>query len=484
MTTTLTEVPVTTHDSEPLHYQDATALADLIATKQVSSREVVQAHLDRIAEINPKINAIVTLLADDALRSADAADAAVASGVELGPLHGVPVTVKDSIDTAGVLTQGGTKLFAGRVPDADGTTVARFKAAGGILLAKTNLPEFSAWSETDNLVTGRTNNPWNLDRTPGGSSGGESAAIAAGMSPIGIGSDVAISLRGPAAFTGIAALKATHGRIPFTGHIAPMTSAWFHVGPMARTVRDIALGYSLLSGPDGADGYAVYAKDIDSASTRIAGQTIRVGWVSDDAFGPVDPEITAAVADAAARLADLGCHVERIDAPFLRETDALTADMTFFYSQLAPHVKALAAGREDELFSTGSGIVALEDPTFAQLHAARATQEALRSAFVSYFRDYDVLLCPVTPMTAPPHGKQELVIDGVTVPWLHVMDITSFFNLTGLPALSVPYGFSSENLPIGIQLVSQWFDESTILRLGALLERKGGLGDRRPPISA
>jgi aspartyl-tRNA(Asn)/glutamyl-tRNA(Gln) amidotransferase subunit A len=483
MTTTLPEVSGITQGSAPLHYQDATALAELIATKQVSSREVVQAHLDRIAEVNPKINAIVTLLADYALRAADAADTAVANGAELGPLHGVPVTVKDSIDTAGVLTQGGSKVLAGRVPDTDGTSVARFKAAGGILLAKTNLPEFSAWTESDNLVTGRTNNPWNLDRTPGGSSGGESAAIAAGMSPIGIGSDVAISLRGPAALTGIAALKATHGRIPFTGHLAPMTSAWFHVGPMARTVRDVALGYSLLSGPDGIDGYAVHAKSIDSASTRIAGQTIRVGWVSDDAFGPVDPEITDAVADAAARLADLGCHVERIDGRFLRETDALTTVMTFFYSQLVPYIKTLAAGRESELFATGKGIIALDDPTFEQLHAARTTEEALRSSFAGYFRDYDVLLCPVTPWTATRHGAQEVVVDGVPMSWQHVMDITSFFNLTGLPALSVPYGFSSEHLPIGIQLVSKWFDESTILRLGALLERKGGLGDRRPPIS-
>jgi aspartyl-tRNA(Asn)/glutamyl-tRNA(Gln) amidotransferase subunit A len=484
MTATLPDNQAAQQDSESLHYQDATSLAALIASKQVSSRKVVQAHLDRIAEVNPKINAIVTLLAEDALRAADAADAAVAGGVELGPLHGVPVTVKDSIDTAGILTQGGTKLFAGRVPHTDGTSVARFKAAGGILLAKTNLPEFSAWTETDNLVTGRTNNPWNLDRTPGGSSGGESAAIAAGMSPMGIGSDVAISLRGPAAHTGIAALKATHGRIPFTGHLAPMTSAWFHVGPMARTVRDVALGYSLLSGPDGIDGYAVHAKDIHSASTRIPGQTVRVGWVSDDAFGPVDPEITAAVADAAARLTDLGFHVDRIDAPFLRETDALTADMTFFYSQLVPYIKDLAAGREGELFATGAGIVAMEDTTYSQLHDARKTQDYLRSAFAGYFRDYDVLLCPVTPMTATPHGALELVVDGVAVPWTHVMDITSYFNLTGLPALSVPYGFSSENLPIGIQLVSQWFDESTILRLGALLERRGGLGDRRPPIAA
>jgi Asp-tRNA(Asn)/Glu-tRNA(Gln) amidotransferase A subunit family amidase len=197
MTSTRPDSSVTAQNSEPSHYQDATTLAGLIASKQVSSREVVRAHLDRIVEVNPKINAIVTLLADDALRTADAADAAVARGVELGPLHGVPVSVKDSLDTAGIPTQHGTKLFAGFVPDADSTAVARFKAADGVLLAKTNLPEFSVWTETDNLVTGRTNNPWNLDdRTPGGSSGGESAAIAAGMSPIGIGSDVAISVRG------------------------------------------------------------------------------------------------------------------------------------------------------------------------------------------------------------------------------------------------------------------------------------------------
>jgi aspartyl-tRNA(Asn)/glutamyl-tRNA(Gln) amidotransferase subunit A len=484
MTSTMPVSSVTAQDSEPLHYQDATTLAGLIASKQVSSREVVRAHLDRIVEVNPKINAIVTLLADDALRAADAADAAVARGVELGPLHGVPVTVKDSLDTAGIPTQHGTKLFAGFVPDADSTAVARFKAAGGVLLAKTNLPEFSAWTETDNLVTGRTNNPWNLDRTPGGSSGGESAAIAAGMSPIGIGSDVAISVRGPAAFTGIAALKATHGRIPFTGHFAPMTSAWWHVGPMARTVRDVALGYSVLSGPDGTDGYAVFAKDIDSASARIAGQTIRVGWVSDDAFGPVDPEITAAVTDAASRLAGLGCRVEQVDGQFLKEADALTALMTFFYGQLAPYVKTLAAGGEGDLFTTGSGILEMADPTFTQLHAARTTLETLRSAFAGYFREFDVLLCPVNPMTATPHGAVELLVDGVAVPWTHVMDATSPFNLTGLPALSVPYGFSTENLPIGIQLVSKWFDESTILRLGGLLERKGGLSNRRPPAFA
>lgn len=462
----------------PIFYKDATELAALIRTKQLSSREVVQAHLDRISAVNPKVNAIVTLMAADALKSADAADKAVASGAELGPLHGVPFSIKDALDTAGVLTQRGSKLFAGNVPDKDATSVARFKAAGGIPLAKTNLPEFSAWTESDNLVTGRSNNPWNLERTPGGSSGGESAAIAAGMSPIGIGSDVAISVRGPAAFTGIAALKATHGRIPYTGHYPTVISRWWHVGPMARTVRDVALGYSILNGPDGTDGFAIHARNAEPGDGKIAGQPIRVGWVSDAAFAPVDPEITAAVVAAAAQLADLGCQVEEVSLPFLG--NPLGALMTVVYGEIVPYVKTLAKGREADLHAIGKGIVGLSDPTFADFLEAEAQAVALRSAFAGFFQKYDVLLCPVNPMTATPHGAQELVVNGVKAPWTHVMSATSPFNLTGLPALSVPYAFSSERLPIGIQLVSKWLDEATILRLGALIERKGGLGDRRP----
>ena len=250
--------------TQPLHYLDATALAELIRTRQITSREVVQAHLDRIESVNPKINAIVTLIAEDALKAADAADRAVASGAELGPLHGVPFTVKDSIDTAGVLTQRGSPIFKGRVPETDAVSVARLKAAGGILLAKTNLPEFSYWIESDNLLSGRSNNPWNLERTPGGSSGGESAAIAAGMSPLGLGTDLAISVRGPAAQTGITSMKATHGRVPMTGIWPRAPRRFWHVGPMARSVRDVALAYSLLAGPDGADGFASSTGQFDA----------------------------------------------------------------------------------------------------------------------------------------------------------------------------------------------------------------------------
>src|SRR6201985_2151386 len=202
--------------STDLIYSDATKLAELIRAREVSPVEVMKAHLDRIEAVNPKVNAIVTI-ADAALKAAKDAEAAVLKGDELGPLHGVPFTAKDSIDTAKVLTQRGSPIFKGRTPETDATSVARMKKAGGILLAKTNLPEFSYGIESDNLLSGRSKNPWNLDLTPGGSSGGESAAIAAGMSPLGLATDLAISVRGPAAHTCVVGFKPTYGRVPVNG---------------------------------------------------------------------------------------------------------------------------------------------------------------------------------------------------------------------------------------------------------------------------
>src|ERR1700676_1496761 len=271
-------------------YSEATRLAELIRTREVSPVEVVQAHLDRIEAINPKLNAIVTV-SGGALVAAGAAEAAVLAGDELGPLHGVPFTAKDSIDTAGIMTQRGSPIFKGRMPETDATSVARLKSAGAILLAKTNLPEFSYSTETDNLLTGRSNNPWNLDRTPGGSSGGESAAIAAGLSPVRLGRELAISRRGPAALTGIVGLKATHGRIPYTGHWPEVLNRYFHIGPLARSVRDIATAFSIMQGPDGIDGLAIHSKTAEPADAPIAGKALRVGWLVEPGLGPVDREV-------------------------------------------------------------------------------------------------------------------------------------------------------------------------------------------------
>jgi aspartyl-tRNA(Asn)/glutamyl-tRNA(Gln) amidotransferase subunit A len=472
--------PNSVTNADAIYYKDATELASLIRTKELSSREVVQAHLDRIQAINPKINAIVTLLAEDALKGADAADKAVKNRSELGPLHGVPFTIKDAIDTAGVLTQRGSKIFARNIPERDASVVTRFKAAGAIPLAKTNLPEFSAWQETDNLVTGLSRNPWNLERTPGGSSGGESAAIAAGLSPIGIGSDLAISVRGPAALTGIVGLKATHGRIPYTGHWPEVLNRYFHIGPLARSVRDIAMAFSIMQGPDGIDGLAIHAKTAEPADAPVAGKALRVGWLVEPGLGPVDREVAAAVADAAELLKDLGCEVEPVRIPLLEENNYFDPAITLYGAELGRYVRRFVGDREAELHYIGKIYVTSPDPSLGEYIEAEIKVDKLKGAFAGYFQKYDVLLCPVIPFTAPLPGIEEYVVNGEKVPSTHMMRATVPFNLAGLPALSVPFTFSSEQLPINVQLVSRWLDEATILRLGSLIEARNKAQHRHP----
>ena len=467
----------------PIHYLDATALAELIRTKEMSSREVVQAHLDRISAVNPKINAVVTLSAEEALQAADTADKAVASGAKLGPLHGVPFTAKDSIDTAGVMTQRGSPIFKGRLPDKDATSVARLKSAGAILLAKTNLPEFSYWIESDNLLTGRTNNPWNLERTPGGSSGGESAAIAAGMSPLGLGTDLAISVRGPAAHTGIIGLKATHGRVPMTGIWARVPRRFWHVGPMARSVRDIALAYSLLAGPDGFDGFSTSPLRFDTGVGASSDRPLRVGWLVEPGFGPVDPEVAATVQAAAAALKGLGCVVEPVRIPALERDFALDVFNRLHVMEMKPAFAEATAGRSpNEIYKMAKTMLSLPDTSMKDYIEAEQAAERLRDGFADYFQRYDTLLCHVLPIPAHKHDATEFVINGQTVDATYIQGATVPFNVTGNPGLSIRFGTSRDGLPIGVQLVSSWFAESTILHLASLLETVSPVRDLHPSI--
>ena len=463
-------------------FEDATHLAALVASKVRSPVEIVQAHLDQIEAVNLRLNAIVTLVAERALADARRAEQAVMRGDDLGPLHGVPFTVKDALDTAEVPTQRGSPIFEGRIPATDATCVARLRRAGAILLAKTNLPEFSYATETDNLLTGRTNNPWNLDRTPGGSSGGESAAIAAGMSPLGIGSDVAISVRGPAAHTGIVALKATHGRIPTTGHWPEVPRRFWHVGPMARSVRDIGLAYALLAGPDGIDGYAVSPLELDAGVGSRPGQSLRIGWLVEPGFGPVDPDVAGTVARAAQAFASLGSQVEPVRIPALEENNGIDLYSRLHVLETKPVFAETVAGHEGKVFKYAARILAMPDPSAGDYIAANQAVERLKSGFAAYFQHYDALLCPVTPLPAPPHDRSHYVVNGETVTARHILRATVPFNLTGLPALSMRYGTSAEGLPIGVQIVARWFAESTVLHLASSLEAVSDVRDLSPSL--
>jgi aspartyl-tRNA(Asn)/glutamyl-tRNA(Gln) amidotransferase subunit A len=467
--------------SSDIVFSDLTALAQRVRSKELSPVEIMQAHLDRIAAVDPAINAIVTV-ADDALAAARRAEAAVLSGEELGPMHGVPFTVKDSIDTAGVLTQRGSPIFKGRIPDADATSVARMKAAGAILLAKTNLPEFSYWIESDNLLSGRSNNPWDLTRTPGGSSGGESAAIAAGMSPIGLGTDLAISVRGPAAQTGITSMKATHGRVPMTGIWPRAPRRFWHVGPMARSVRDIALAFAQLAGPDGHDAFANSTVAFDAGIGGQPTRPLRVGWMVGPGFGPVDPEVKAVVKAAADALKGLGVFVEEVGISALERDFALDVFNRLHVMEMKPAFRDATTGHEDQMYKMAKTMLSLPDTSMSDFIDAEQAAERLRDGYAEYFRGYDALITHVLPIPAHKHGVEQFMIDGQTVDATYLQGATVPLNVTGLPGISMRFGTSQEGLPINVQIVGSWNAESTILHVASLLEQLSPVAGLRPSL--
>lgn len=457
----------------------ATEMARAIREKRVSSVELVEAHLRRIERVNPKINALVTMTPDP-LEKARAADQAVAAGRRLGPLHGVPFTVKDCIDTAGIRTTWGTLLLKDNVPSADATAVARLKRAGGVMLGKTNLPEFALDAETNNRVFGRTVNPWDTTKAAGGSSGGEGAALASNMSPLGVGSDVGGSIRIPASFCGVVGLKATHGRIPLTGHWPSTRLRAMHVGPMARRVEDIALALGVLSGPDGVDPYSMPVPRRRTAEPGRLLPKLRVGWTAEKGIGPVAKDVQKVVIRAAAYLGEMGCRVEEVSLPWLEDYDYLAMHLKIFTAEVMAYARPMVKGRESDLAQSTLYFLNAEVPSFQQYLNDRDAAERLRSSTAAFFRKYDIFLAPTVGLPAFPHDEPEHVVGGEKVPKYQVTRNTSLWNYTGSPALSVPFGWTPGGLPVGVQLVGQHFREDVVLAVGAALE--SGAARRKPRV--
>lgn len=340
------------------------------------------------------------------------------------------------------------------------------------------LPEFSYWIESDNLLSGRSNNPWDLSRTPGGSSGGESAAIAAGMSPLGLGTDLAISVRGPAAQTGITSMKATHGRVPMTGIWPRAPRRFWHVGPMARSVRDIALAFGQIAGPDGRDALSTRA---DWSRPR-PDRPLRVGWMVGPGFGPVDPEVVATVRAAADALRDLGVHVEHVGIPALERDFALDVFNRLHVMEMKPAFRAAVSGHEDQMYKMARTMLSLPETSLQDFIDAEQAADRLRDGYAEYFQNYDALITHVLPLPAHEHGVEEFVIDGQTVDATYLQGATVPLNVTGLPGLSMRFGTSRQGLPINVQIVGSWHAEATILHVASLLEGDSPVLGLRPPV--
>jgi Asp-tRNA(Asn)/Glu-tRNA(Gln) amidotransferase A subunit family amidase len=468
-----------------INFLPAVSMAEQVRKKKTSPVELVDAHIAQIEKLNTKLNAFVQVDADGARHAAHNAQTAVMQGKPLGPLHGVPISIKSSIGVAGLRCESGTRLHAGLVADQDAALVTRLKNAGAIVLGVTNTPELLMAWETDNLLYGRTNSPWDLERTPGGSSGGEAAAIAAGMSAGGVGSDGGGSIRVPAHFSGICGLKPTPGRIPATGHF-PVSAGPFAfvgvVGPMARTVADLKVLFEVMQGADIGDTCAAPVPVRWPSKEEV--RELRVGYFEDDGRTPVTPETRAAVRTAAEALRSAGFEVEPFQPQGLEEARQLWHK--FFVVAGGMLLKPMF--KEDDADLSPILKQFLEEAAAQPVHTGRSLLDAwiqrdlLRARFFAQMQRYPVLLCPAAAIPAFRHGERTWQVEGKPVHYLDAWSYTEFFNLLGNPGAVVPVAHSPEGLPIGVQIVGRPWEEEQVLAVAAVLEKECGAW-KIPPIA-
>ncbi len=455
-----------------LIYASVVQLASAIKAKTVSSVELVQAYLDRIEAVNLRLNAVVQLCADAALEQARRADEALARGESHGLLHGIPMTIKDSLDTAGVISTGGTLGRKDFVPTRDATVVARLKREGAILLGKTNTPELTLSFETNNLVYGRTSNPYDLTRSSGGSSGGAAAIVASGGAPFDIGSDYGGSIRLPAHFCGIAGIKPTSGRVPRTGHIIPYAAgaadAYQTLGPLARAVEDLTLLLAIIAGPDWQDPTIVPMPPANPDDVDLS--TLRIAFYTDNGTVTPTPEIMQTVKDVAQSLKRSVASVEENRPARLEETADLWTSLHMADGAQGVRDILEKAGTTQTSRRMGNPDAAVTGREFGRL---LREMDVFRSQMLDFMANYDVMICPTNANVALKHGDFAEHDSDFTY--------TETYNLTGWPAAVVRAGTSPEGLPIGVQIVANPWREDVALRVAQAVEAAFG-GWQKPPL--
>jgi amidase len=454
----------------------ATEQLALLQRRAITPLELAEEHIRQIQRLNPTLNALADFDPDRTL--------AQATQARPGPLSGLPVTVKSSISVAGFRCEIGSTLNRGSIPDKNAVLVDRLIEAGAVILGTTNCPEFLMAYETENLLCGSTRNPWNPEYSAGGSSGGEAAAIAAGMSAGGLGSDSGGSVREPAHFTGICALKPTAGRFPATGHLPPCLGPFAFmgsIGPMARTVGDLQLLFATLSGQDPADPSS--APVLHRPVVRDEAKQVPIGWFEDDGVVPVTPETRAAVQHAARTLERQGFTVKPFRPASLEAARKLW--WTFFVQCGAMLYASTIRGHEDELSPTFRGfldVARAETPLTADsLLDAWVESDKVRARLLDEMRQFPILLCPVCSIPAFKPFERSWIVEGQAVAYLDVMRYTQWFNLLGGPAAVVPISRSPEGLPIGVQIAGRPFADELVLEVAAAVE--ADFGYQPPPMA-
>ncbi len=466
---------------EDLCWTPATELVAAIRSRRLSPVELVDAVLARIERLNPRLNAFYTVLADEARDEARWRERMVVRGEALGPLHGLPVSVKDLNHIAGVRTTFGSKFFENFVSEVDDVLVERLKAAGAIIIGKTATPHFGHKDMCDNLVFGATRNPWKLDRTSGASSGGAGAATAAGMGPLAHGSDGAGSIRIPSALCGIYGLKPSFGRIPYW----PTNDYWgarAHNGPMTRTVADAALMLEVMAGPDERDPLSIDGP-VPTYTQALGGDLrgLRVAFSADLGYAPVDPEVRGIVTAAARRFKDFGCQFDEVNPGWNNPRDF---HKTIYEASHAARNGERAEQHPEWIEPSLMEMIQNGRPlTAVQLGQALLERSAFYDQVQVFFRSYDLLLTPTMPVAAWSIERGPSEIDGRPTPTMFDrLPFTYPFNLTGQPAATMPAGWTAEGLPVGLQVVGRWHRDDVVLRASACIEAAAPWAARRPPL--